>query len=285
VIQLSQVQQMAAQAPQIYDLKALHRSIISGLGITDAEVIIPDQNQIEPADPVAENMAVMTAKPIKAFDFQDHKSHITVHTALLNDPQYQQMFAADPNAASMMAALHAHIAEHAAFDYRQQIEKQLGVQLPPLGQPQTPQVDAALSSLMASAATQVGQQHASDIQQQQAQQQAQDPAFQLEQQNLQLKQQEIQQHGDLGMKKLQLEDQSRQDKKEIELLRIHAQHQQASQANAATVDSNINAHNREQQAMAIDAGKSALDNHTKKIGFFANLKAKLLGTSKPSSGE
>jgi hypothetical protein len=53
------------------------------------------------------------------------------------------------------AAVDAHIREHIAFDYRSQIETELGVELPPLGQPLPEDLEQRLSTLTARAAEQL----------------------------------------------------------------------------------------------------------------------------------
>jgi hypothetical protein len=187
ILQLQAIAQQAQQAPGVYDLSALHRALITSMGLPDSDLLVPDKTQMPPMDAISENMGFMQGKPAKAFPWQDQQSHIAIHKSLLSDPQYQQEFSQSPNAAALSAGVMSHLAEHYALDYRNQIEKQLGTQLPPMGTPDNPQIESALSSLVANAAAQVAQQHASEVQQQKAQQQAADPAYQLEMQELQLK--------------------------------------------------------------------------------------------------
>jgi hypothetical protein len=65
----------------------------------------------------------------------------------------------------------AHIAEHMAFKYRQQIEQAMGLPLPPLNSKLPPEVEQQLSMSMASAAQKVLAGNQADAQQQQQQQQ------------------------------------------------------------------------------------------------------------------
>jgi hypothetical protein len=90
-----------------------------------------------------------------------------------------------------MGAITAHIAEHVGYQMRQQIEQQLGMPLPPEDEKLPPQVEIALSGMMAQAANQVMMQNKAKAAQMQAQQQMQDPVMQLQMQELQLKGQEL----------------------------------------------------------------------------------------------
>jgi hypothetical protein len=63
----------------------------------------------------------------------------------------QAMIGQSPQASMVMASMQAHIAEHLAFKYRADIEKALGVPLPPLGEPLPPDIETSLSSMVAAA--------------------------------------------------------------------------------------------------------------------------------------
>jgi hypothetical protein len=197
--------QLSAQAPQLYNLPLLHRSMLEVLGVDNADEIVPDKTAIEPMDPVSENMALLTSKPVKAFEWQDHQAHLAVHMALSEDPKVQQAMQQNPLAPSIMQAGAAHIAEHVAFLYRQQIEQQLGVPLPPLASHLPPEVEHQLSALLAQASQKVLEQNKAEAQQQQQQQQQQDPVLAQAQAELQLKRETQQQKAQTDQQKLQLE--------------------------------------------------------------------------------
>jgi len=180
LVQYQAVIQLSQSAPQIYNLPLLHRGMLDVLGIKDAEKLVPMEDDLKPMDPVSENMRVLMGEPIKAFSYQDHASHIAVHMAAMQDPIMMQTIGQNPQAQSMMAAAMAHIAEHTAWAYRQQIEQQLGVTLPPLDEQLPPEIEVALSGLMARAGQRLQEQHVQQAQAAQAQQQAQDPVLQLQ---------------------------------------------------------------------------------------------------------
>ena len=203
VIQYQAVIQMAQMAPDIYNLPELHRGMLEILGIKNAEKLVPIEDDMTPIDPVQENQNALKGDPIKAFMHQDHASHIQVHMLMLQDPTIQQFIGQNPQAPRIMGAVTAHIAEHVGYKMRQQIEQQLGMPLPPEDEKLPPEIEIALSSMMAQAAKQVLQQNQAQMAQQQAQQQAQDPLIQMQQQELQIKQQEVQ----IKMQEVQLKGQ------------------------------------------------------------------------------
>ena len=192
VVQYQAVMQMAQANPAIYDMVELNREMLEVLGIKNIDKLVPEKDDIELLDPVAENMNILNSKPVKAFVEQDHEAHIKVHMAFAQDPKLQQLVGQSPNAATFQAAMEAHVAEHIGFAYRKQMEEQLGVPLPKLGEPLPVDVEADVSRLSAAAGEQLLQKNTAEIQQQQAQQQAQAPLIQMQQAELQIKQQEAQ---------------------------------------------------------------------------------------------
>jgi len=190
IMQYQAVMQLSTQAPQIYNLPQLHRQMIDVLGIPNADKLVPVEDDQTPRDPVSENMAFLNGEPTKAFIYQDHDAHIAVHTTFMQDPMIAAQMGQNPMAQQMMQAVQAHIAEHLAFLYRQKIQDQLGVPLPPPNEQMPEQVEVQLSQLVAQASAQLLQLNQQKVAQQQAQQQAQDPLIQMQQAELQIKQQE-----------------------------------------------------------------------------------------------
>ena len=216
--------QLAAQAPQLYDLPMLHRQMIEALGIADPQEVLPNKSEIPPTDPVTENMNALQMKPIKAFLYQDHEAHIQVHMSFMQDPRLQGMLQQAPQAAQVLQAnITAHIAEHLGFAYRQQIEKQLGVKLPPPGEPLPEDIEYRISQLVAPAAAQVTGKAQAEIQMQENMRQAQDPVLQMEMQKLQLRAQEIQQKAQSDMARVQADMQKAQMRMQAEQERLKAQ--------------------------------------------------------------
>ena len=198
IVQYQAVLQLAQGAPQLYNLPLLHRQMLDVLGIKDAQKLVPMDDDQKPTDPVSENQNVLKGKPVKAFLSQDHKAHIVVHMAAMQDPKIQALLQQNPMAQAMQSAMMSHINEHLGFEYRKQIEETLGMQLPPQTDESgeevqmSPEVEARLSPMLAQAAQQLLQKNMQEAQQAQAQQQAQDPIVQMQMQELQLKAQENQ---------------------------------------------------------------------------------------------
>ena len=239
VVQWQAIMQLAQQAPQLYDLAYLHRQMIETLGIQNAAKLVPLEEDATPMDPISENMNVLNGKPLKAFIYQDQDAHIAAHQSFLGDPNVQQTIGQNPQANQISAAMQAHIAEHLGFQYRSQIEKQMGVALPVPGQSLPQEIEVQVSRLVAQAAVQLKQMNDQKAAQAQAQQQAQDPLVQLQQQELQLKQQAQQaktqkDQADIQAKmaQVQVERERIQAQQETEKLRIAADLQK-SQANAS----------------------------------------------------
>ena len=191
VVQYQAVMQMAQQNPQIYDLPELNKQMLEVLGVKNVGKLIPTADDQKPKDPVAENMAILNGKPVKAFLYQDHEAHIKVHMAAMQDPKIAQLVNQNPQAPLIQAAALAHINEHIGYQYRKEIEAQLGAALPEPDQELPPNAEFEISKLMAQAAEQLLQKNQGEAAQQQAQQQMQDPIVQMQQQELQIKQQEV----------------------------------------------------------------------------------------------
>ena len=224
IMQYQAALQLAQQSPQIYNLPELHRQMLDTLGIRDADKIIPLDDNIKPSDPVSENMNMINGEPVKAFEYQDHEAHIRVHMSAIQDPELAQMGANNPQGMQLLqAALESHVREHLAFQYRDEIEMELGTELPPLGEPLPEDIEKRLSSLVADAAERLLQKHQKEIQQQQAQEQLQDPLVQAKTRELDIKEAEVQRKSQADMMDAQVDMQKSQSRDAIELERIRSQ--------------------------------------------------------------
>jgi hypothetical protein len=233
VVQYQAVMQLAASAPQLYNMPLLHRQMIEVLGVKNANKLVPMPDDQKPADPVTENMNIMMGKPVKAFAYQDHTAHLAVHMAAMQDPKIGQIVGQNPQAQTIMGAASAHIMEHVAMQYRKEIEQQLGATLPPVPQDPTeeyslpPEIEVQISQLAAQAAQKLLQKDTAEVQQQQAQQQAQDPLVQMQQKELQIKEAEVQRKSKKDMldaaakaDEIRLKEQAQRDKVQAEGVRL-----------------------------------------------------------------
>ena len=221
VVQYQAVIQLAQQAPQLYDLPLLHRQMIEVLGVKNASKLVPLEEDLKPVDPVQENQNLLMGKPVKAFIQQNHEAHIAVHMAAMQDPKIMKIVGQSPLAQQIQAALLAHVNEHVAFEYRRQIETELGLPMPT--EEENENMDEATASQVAQFAAKASlrllQRDQAEASQEQAQQQQQDPVVQMQQQELQIKVQELQ----LREKKMVVDASEAADKLELERERIASQ--------------------------------------------------------------
>ena len=232
IMQYQAALQLAAQAPNLYDLPLLHRQMMELIGIPNADKVVPMTDEVPPNDPVSENQDILTQSPVKAYEYQDHEAHMRVHMVLKNDPQMAQEVQNSPAGGAVMGALDAHVREHLAFIFRKQVEDELGVPLPPMGQPLPQDVEKRLSTLIADAADQaMGKKQQQAQAAQQAAQQA-DPIIQMRQQELAIRQSEAESKQqmdaakqELAQQKLQTDSQLAQQKLQVEVEKDSADQQ------------------------------------------------------------
>ena len=226
IVQWQAVMQLATQSPQIYNMPFLHRQMLTVLGVKNAQKLVKLPEDQKPEDPITENQNILMMKPVKAFLYQDHQAHITVHMAAMKDPKIMQLVGQNPQAQMIQSAMLAHINEHIAYEYRKQMEAAMGIELPfhpddededSRGIPA--EMEVQISQLAAKAAQQLLQRNTNEVAAQQAQQAQQDPIIQMQQQELQLKAQEV----SIKERKLAADAAAKADQLEIEKERITSQ--------------------------------------------------------------
>jgi hypothetical protein len=224
IVQYQAVLQLAQQTPQIYNMPFLHRQMLNVLGIKNAQKLVKLPEDQKPEDPITENTNVLMMKPVKAFLYQDHQAHITVHMSAMKDPKIMQLVGQNPQAQMIQSAMLAHINEHIAYEYRKQMEAAMGIELPSHPDDEDAQgipaeMEVQISQLAAQAAQQLLQRNTNEVAAQQAQQAQQDPIIQMQQQELQLKAQEV----SIKERKLAADAAAKADQLEIEKERITSQ--------------------------------------------------------------
>ena len=252
VVQYQAVIQLAQTAPQLYDLAYLHRQMLDVLGIKNAEKLVKLDDDVQPLDPISENMNAVKGKPMKAFIYQDHDAHIAAHQAFMTDPVVMKTLGQNPLANQIMAALQAHMAEHLGYQYRSQIEKQMGVTMPEPNKPLPPSVEVELSRLVAMASQQLLEIHKGQAAQQKAQEQEQDPLIQLQKADIQNKQQDTQRKA----AKDQADTQAKMAQIDLERMRIEQQGQLAQMKLHAEAESHAL---EDQQQMTLEKMRASLD--------------------------
>jgi len=229
-ITLAQTQlQMAQAAPELHDLREAYRKMYIALNIKDIDSVLPPEEEVQPKDPVLENMDVLNNIPLQAFPQQNHDAHIAAHSAFLENPMIQE----NPQA---VAALQAHIQQHQALKYRIEIEtilSQQGIQLPPPGEAVPPEVESQIAIAAAQATQEItGQAQALAQAEQAAQQDPQREMFeaqlQLEKEQLMQKETKDQRDADIKLQKIDADVRVADTKTAVELQEL----EQKAQADA-----------------------------------------------------
>lgn len=127
---------MAMQAPQMHNLRQVYQQMYEAMGESPDKImaILPMPQQAQPLDPLSENQNAIQGMPLKAGLEQDHEAHIQAHQELSEVP-------------TMMA----HIAEHMALKMRVDVQRVLGITLPPQGTPLPPEIENQIAILVAKA--------------------------------------------------------------------------------------------------------------------------------------
>ena len=113
--------QLAQSSPNIVNVKEATRRFLGSLNIPDYENLLIEDVETPRRDPVSENMAILNGDPIKAFQDQDQAAHLTVHQQFMVDPR----FGGNREAMKVLyAPMMAHLGQHMAFLYQQQMQAQ-----------------------------------------------------------------------------------------------------------------------------------------------------------------
>jgi|TARA_B100001093_G_scaffold442635_1_gene444478 hypothetical protein len=225
IMQYQAAMQLATTAPQIYNMPELHRQMLETLGIRNVEDIIPDTDDIKPVDPVTAVQNLINGQPVKAFPFQDHEAHIETIVAAQQNPEVAASIEQSPNAQSIVANASAYVNQHLTMKFRKQVEREMGIELPPEGQPIPPDVEKRISELVAEAAQRVAITSQAKEQQERIAQQQQDPLLQMKDREIAIKEAEVQRKIAESSARLQLDSEKAINRDEIERERIQSQEQ------------------------------------------------------------
>ena len=257
IMQYQAAFQLATSAPEMYDLRELHRQMLEVLGIENVDDIIPEVGDIPPVDPVSAVQNLINNKPVKAYEFQDHDAHIQTVAAAQDNPEIQAILGKTPNAPSILAAASAYVNEHLTMKFRDQVEQEMGIELPPLGEPLPADVEKRISELVAEAASRVTQKAMMQAEQERINEQMQDPLIQAKQAEIAIKEAEVQRKAQADAARLQLAAQKQQDQKELEERRISSQEQIAGANIGQKIASDLldsNLQNKKQAAKEFKEG-------------------------------
>lgn len=223
IMQYQAAMQLAQQAPQLYDLGQLHRQMLEVLGIKDVDTIVPPQEDVPPVDPVTAVQNILNGKPVQAYEFQDHEAHIQTLVSAQQDPNIQAKVQQSPNAQVIQSAGSDYIMQHLSLQFRDQVEREMGVELPPVGEPLPADVEKRISELVAEAAKRVATTNAAQAEQARIQEQAQDPLIQAKQRELAIKEAQVANKQKIDESKILIDAVKLKTNKELEEARIQAQ--------------------------------------------------------------
>ena len=223
IMQYQAAMQLAQSSPDMYNLPELHRQMLEVLGIEDVDAIVPDTDDIKPVDPVTAVQNLINGKPVRAFIEQDHEAHIAVVASAQQNPEIMQTVQQSPQAPAILAAASSYVNEHLTMKYRKQVEREMGIELPPEGEPLPADVEKRISSLVAEAAQRVLMTSQAQAEQERIEEQQKDPLIIAKEREIAIKEGELQRKTEEGQAKLQLDATKAANRDQIERERIAAQ--------------------------------------------------------------
>jgi len=174
-------------------------------------------------DPVTAVQNIITGKPVQAYEFQDHEAHIQTLASAQQDPNIQAKVQQSPNAQVIQSAGSDYIMQHLALQFRDQVEREMGIELPPVGEPLPADVEKRISTLVAEAAKRVASTNAAQAEQARIQEQAQDPIILAKQKELEIKEKQVANKQQIDESKIMIDAARLKTNKELEEARIKAQ--------------------------------------------------------------
>ena len=259
IMQYQAAMQLAQSSPDMYNLPELHRQMLNVLGIEDVEDIIPDVDDVNPVDPVTAVQNIITGKPVKAFIDQDHEAHIAVITSAQQDPQIQQLVGQSPNAARILAAGSAYINEHLSMQYRKEVEREMGIELPPEGEPIPADVQKRISSLVAEAAKRVLGTSQAEAEQQRVQEQLKDPLIQAKEKEVAIKEAQAKAKMDIDEGRLMLDATKAKTNAQLQEARLQQEGEIAGAKIGQQVASDLLSQEAEKEKKAVKDFKTGVD--------------------------
>ena len=220
IMQYQSALQLAAAAPQMYDMKQLHRQMLEVLGIPNAENIIPATDNVGPVDPVTAVQNLINNVPVKAYPHQDHDAHIQTIGAAQDNPEVMALLEKSPNAAGIMGAASAYVNDHLTMKFRDEVEKELGIELPPMGEPIPADIEKRISDMVAEAAQRVSQKAMREAEQQKQAEQMQDPLLQIKAVETEIKKADMQRKAIADKNRNELANRKQNESYELEKERI-----------------------------------------------------------------
>ena len=146
IAQAQALVERASVAPDLYNRMEVEERFLRAIRIPDPDQVLQKREKVR-MDPIMENMGMLQGQGANAFIDQDHDAHLQVHLNFLNGLNEEALEMMGP-------IMQAHMAEHYAFKYYVDMNRQLGGQLPQPGQfgpeqPLPPEIDQQIAQMAA----------------------------------------------------------------------------------------------------------------------------------------
>jgi len=183
--------QLAQTNPQIHNVREAYRRMYIALGVKDIEQILPIPQPPQPQDPAMEHSVVLRGAPLQAFPQQNHELHIKAHRTFMSSALVKANPMAVMNLVSHImqhtSLLATQVVDQAMVEEAEKLRQQFGDQVPP----------EALQALQMQRATKIDEEIVKITEQMVAEEQEamegqnMDPLVMLKQQELALRQAEM----------------------------------------------------------------------------------------------
>jgi hypothetical protein len=197
--------ELATKAPEIHNMHEAFRDMYEALGVTDVDRLMKSVpiEEPKPLDPAQENINSLDMLPLRAFEGQNHQSHIQAHLIFGTSPIVGGM---PPVAVAIQKHIMQHVQqaarEQAAVVYLQQVNENGG---DPADATQMLEIEQLTAQFVAE-----GLQQVKDLSGEMSGAGAPDPLVQLKEQEMQQKAAADQADNQIDQAKLELDAQGQQ---------------------------------------------------------------------------
>ena len=227
IMQHQAAMQLAQTSPEMYNMKELHRQMLDTLGIQNVDDVIPQDDEVPPVDPVTAVQNLINNVPVQAYEHQDHDAHIGTVAAAQDNPEIQALLQQSPNAQSILAAASSYVNDHLTMKFRKQVEAEMGIKLPPMGEPIPGEIEKKISDLVAEAASRVTQKAIQDAEMERQMAQQQDPLLIMKEREIAAKEAEVQRKSMGDQARFQLAAQKQQADQNLKAAELQIEKEKA----------------------------------------------------------
>lgn len=110
--------QMAMGNPALHDMREIYKHVYANMEYANIDKLLPEPQQAQPLDPISDIQSAGRGLPIKAFPGQDHRSHIAIKQAFMQDPMSGQ----NPMMQKVSIQLQANIQEHMMLQFIESVQ-------------------------------------------------------------------------------------------------------------------------------------------------------------------